>query len=85
MVEGENEQVRFDGHPSEMFPVKPLGAEALMGKVVEPFPTTIVDVEADEERVKTAMPVPERATVCGLPLASSSIFKVPFRAPVAVG
>lgn len=81
----EKEHVKLDGHVKVIDPVKELGADTVIGKVVEVAPTVIVEVGADDETVKTATPVPDKATVCGLPLALSAMDKLPLRAPLATG
>ena len=65
-------------------PVK-LVPEADIGIVSEAVPTRIVLVGEEEERLNCAVPVPERATVCGLPVALSEMLREPLRAPLAVG
>ena len=45
---------------------------------------TVSEAEA-AARVKTASPVPDKTTFCGLPLALSLMLRVPLSAPLAVG
>ena len=63
IVAGEKLQVKDAGHPRVILPVKLLGDVAVMGKVTEALPARIVEVDAEDESVKTATPIPERATV----------------------
>ena len=85
IVAGEKEQVNETGQPRVMLPAKLPAAAADTGKVAVVEPTTIVDFGAEDESVNSAMPVPDSATVCGLPLALSAIESVPGRAPLATG
>jgi hypothetical protein len=85
IVAGENEQVKLAGQVNVMAPENELGAAADIGKVVEVAPTTMVDFEAEDASVNSATPVPDRGTICGLPLALSAIDKFPLRAPLATG
>ena len=65
--------------------VNELGAEAKIVKVTEVVPiTTFVD-RALVEREKTALPIPERDTVCVPPVASSVMERAPVREPLDVG
>lgn len=85
IVEGEKEQVKEAGQPRVILPAKLPGAAAVIGNVAEVEPTTMVDFGADEDSVNSATPVPDRTTVCGLPLALSAMESVPGRAPLAIG
>src|SRR5271167_2806495 len=67
-----------------MVPVK-FEPVADMGMFTEAVPTRIVLVGEEEDRANCAFPVPERATVCGLPVALSEMLSEPLRAPLAVG
>lgn len=85
IVAGENEQVKLPGQVNVMAPENELGAAAEIGNVVEVAPTTMVDFDAEDANVNSATPVPDRGTICGLPLALSAMDKFPLRAPLAVG
>ena len=62
-----------------------LGAAARIVKATEVVPiTTFVD-RALVESEKTALPTPERDTLCGLPAASSAMDRLPVREPLASG
>jgi hypothetical protein len=62
-----------------------LDAEAKIVKVTEVVPiTTFVD-RALVDSEKTALPIPERDTVCTPPAASSVMVRLPLRAPLDVG
>ena len=58
-------------------------AETVMVAVV--VPTTMVVDGVGEARVNCAVPVPERATAWGLPVALSETLSVPLSPPVAAG
>lgn len=82
---GLNVQVIPVGQDKVMLPVKLLGAEAETVKfaVVEPIRTETVG--CGEVIEKTAAPVPDNATDCGLPVALSLMLKLPALPPVEVG
>ncbi len=63
IVAGEKEQLKPEGQARVILPAKLPGAAAEIGNVVEVAPTTIVDFGAEDERVNSATPVPERTTV----------------------
>jgi hypothetical protein len=67
-----------------MLPVK-LVPDADMGMLTEAVAIRAVVVGEEEVRLNCAVPVPERVTVCGLPVALSLIIREPLRAPLAVG
>ena len=85
IVAGEKEQVKPEGQDRVMLPAKLPAVAAEIGNVVEVAPTTMVDFGADDDRVNSARPVPDKTTPCGLPLALSAIESVPARAPLATG
>ena len=62
MFAGLNEQERLPGHARVMLPVKLLGAEAAIVKVVEPLPMRVVTLGDGEDIVNCATPVPESTT-----------------------
>lgn len=76
-------------HARVIAPVKVVGPCAWMLKVVEVAPISagfwLRVVAGGEVSEKEAVPIPVRATVWGLPVAVSAIFKLPLRVPVAVG
>lgn len=72
-------------HESKMLPEKPLAAVAVTVNVAVVLPISVVLVGAEDDREKSAVPVPARATVCGLPVAESVTVREPERAPLPVG
>lgn len=85
MLDGLNEHVTVEGQLRAILPVKLLGADADTLTVVVVFPMRTLTFGVATDILKTATPVPERATDCGLPVALSLILKEPVRAPVAIG
>ena len=71
-----------------MAPVKLVDPVASMRKVVWVLPISTGFTVTDElgvMREKAASPIPERATVWGLPVAVSAMLKIPLRVPLAMG
>lgn len=74
-----------EGQLRVIFPVKPFGAVADTLTVAVVFPIRTSRLGLDVDILKTASPVPEKATDWGLPVALSLIDKEPVRAPLTVG
>jgi len=73
-------------HASDTVPVKPLTGERLSEYVAVPPAVTVAVVAPPEAAAKLkSVPVPDRATVWGLPVALSVMVTVPLAAPAAVG
>jgi len=86
---GETEHAASDGapvHAKLTMPLRPPAGEMLKLYVAVPPADTVVLVEEPEAAaMEKSVPVPERATMRGLPGALSVIVSVPFREPPAVG
>ena len=75
------EQARLMAPPKAFAPVGPF---ASMTNVVWVLPISVPEPVGDES-VKAAVPIPVRATACGLPVALSVMLNEAFRVPLAVG
>jgi hypothetical protein len=82
---GLKEQVAPLAHVKLILSVKPVGPEAEIIKVVELVPMVMVTELLSAESENTASPVPDRLTLCGLPVALSVTVNKPVRLPDAVG
>lgn len=65
--------------------LNPLWVAAKMVNGVEAVPMVMVVLLLSAERVKRAIPIPDKPTVCGLPLALSVIATLPVLLPLPFG
>ena len=85
MAVGLKLQLWLDGHERAILPEKLVGLVARMVQVTDEVPMIAEMVGFFAVRENWDRPVPERETLCGLPVALSLMLSVPLRTPLAVG